>query len=630
MCKKIISSLLILAFINFLYGCYSQEKALTEELTSNEEKIMQVVFPDGIVIEFDEQGGSYTIIESGIEGKSTNGEKIILSFENIKELRLTDVSPVALNEIGDRKVTEVILNSDLIYAFNLAGGTYDKDQNKIVGVSADGLIISFKPNQIKEIHLEIPKTITKNELIENEDQLISSVIRLDNNIIIKFDDNKGRYVKQKAFISGTTTSNVKVTIDASEILYVMVERTDAVGTVFTTLSVIVGIALIIGIIAMATKESCPFIYSYDGEKFVFDAEPLGGATTQGLQRSELSKLEKIKETEGKYKIMVRNEVEETQYIDKLSLYVVDHDTSYEIYPDISCDIHAVKKLEGPLVAKDENGKDLTKFIEKPDNLYWQSKLPIEQPISQSNHRNQLNFAFQKPVDSKSAKLIINAGTTLWGSNMIREMLLLYGDSVDKWYNSIDSSVAAKETMMNFIEREELYLLKLWVKEDNGWKMQNIIQGGGPFVAETRSYDLDLSKVIGDTLFIKVNPPYGFWTMDYIAIEYDSYTSPNMNEAKMISARNNYNKEISEFLSAVDENYFAMPSVGDYFIVEFEVPDINKNLTRTIFLKSTGYYEIHLPKDQPIQTQKLYEIGFLPGKIVEYSNDLYKSWSEKRK
>ena len=380
MWKKIITSLLILAFINFLFGCYSHEKAYTEELVSNEEKIMKVVFPDGNVIEFDEQGGTYTVIESGIEGNSIIGEQIILPLGNIKELRLTEIRSVLLNELGDQKIAEVILKSDLVYQFNEAGGTYDKDQNKIVGLSSDSLIMSFNTNQIKEIHLEIPKTITKNELIENEDQLISSVIRLDNNVIIKFDDNKGRYVKHTAFITGTTASKVKATIDASEILYVMVERTDAIGTILTSFSIIVGIVMIIGIIAIATKESCPFIYSYDGEKFVFDAEPLGGATTQGLQRSELSKLEKIKETEGRYKIMVRNEVEETQYIDKLSLYVVDHDPGYEIYPDISCDIHAVKKLEGALLAKDENGKDLTKFIGKPDNLYWQSKLPIEHPF----------------------------------------------------------------------------------------------------------------------------------------------------------------------------------------------------------------------------------------------------------
>ena len=114
-----------------------------------------------------------------------------------------------------------------------------------------------------------------------------------------------------------------------------------------------------------TKESCPFVYSYDGEKFVFDAEPLGGATTRGLQRSELSKLESIKEVDRKYKIMVRNEVEETQYLDQLSLYVVDHSSDYEIYPDISCNIHSIKNLELPLFAEDENGKDLSKFIEKP-------------------------------------------------------------------------------------------------------------------------------------------------------------------------------------------------------------------------------------------------------------------------
>ena len=630
MCKKIIIGLLILAFINFLYGCYYQEKALPEELIINEEIITKVVFPDGNEVEFDQKGGTYTVIESGITGTSIYGEKIILLLENIKELRLTEVPSVPLEEIGNRKIAEVILTSDIFYRFNQAGGTYEIVQNKIQGVTLDGVSRSFPSEQIKEVHLESPSPIIgTDELKENENKLFSSVV-LINNRIIKFDDDKGRYIKQKAFISGKTISKEKITIDASEILYVMIERTDAAGTVLTSLAVVVGIAMIIGIVAMATKESCPFVYSYDGKKFVFDAEPLGGATTRGLQRSELSKLEKIEENDGKYKIMVRNEVEETQYIDKLSLYIVDHDPAYEIYPDLSCEILAVKKLEGVLVAEDENGRDLSKFIDKPDNLFWQSKLPIEEPISQSKHRHQLTITFPKPADSKSAKLIINAGTTLWGSNMIREMLLLYGDSVDKWYNSIDTSNIARETMKKFIEREELYLLKLWIKEADRWKMQNIIQGGGPFVTETRSYNLDLSNVNGDSLIIKLNPPYGFWTLDYIAVEYNSHTSPDMSEIEIASATDSYNTDISEILSNVDDNYLIMPLIGDYFIAEFEAPPLEKNLVRTIFLKSTGYYEIHLPKDQPIQSQKLYEIGFIPGKIVEYSNNRYKDWFNNNK
>jgi len=630
MCKKIISGFLIVTFINFLYGCYSQEKVLKEELVVNKEKIMKVVFPDGSVVSFNEDGGKFSRLESGIIGTSPTVEKIILPLEHIQEIRLNDVPSTPLSEVGNKIITEVIVNPNILYKFNQSGGIYYKDKIRIQGVLSDGQFVSLRPEQIREIHLGIPKTISSDELVKSDSTLISSVVLLNSNSIIKFDKDKGRYVKQKAFITGITTLNKKVTIDASDILYVMVERTDVVGTVFTTLAVIVGIVLVIGLIALATKESCPFIYSYDGEKYVFDAEPLGGATTSGLQRSELSKLESMKEVDGKYRIMVRNEVEETQYLDQLSLYVVDHSPDYEIYPDISCNIHSIKNLTTPLFSQDENGKDLSKFIEKPDNLYWQTKLPVEEPISQNNHRHQLTFAFPKPTDAENAKLIINAGTTLWGSNMIREMLLLYGNSVDDWYNSIDSSEIQKQSMMKFIEREELYLLKLWVKEADGWKMETIIQGGGPFVTETRSYDLDLSNVNSDTLFMKVNPPYGFWTMDYLAVEYESFPSPLMNETKIVSATDSYNSDISGILSSIDDNYVIMPSVGDYFIVEFEAPPLKENLVRTIFLKSTGYYEIHLPKDKPIRSQKLFEIGMLPGKIVEYSNDLYKDWLKRNK
>ena len=630
MFKKILTSLLIIAFINFLYGCYSQEKAFKEELVVNEEKIMKVVYPDGNVVDFNEQGATYFTIGSGIMGTSDKEKRIVLPINNIQEIRVNEAPSFSFSEVGNRIIKEVIINPDILYKFDQSGGIYDKELNRIKGVSLDGQPVTFKSEQVREVHLGDSKIISSTELENNDSVLISSVILSANNRVIKFNDEGGRYIKQKAFISGTTTTNELVQIDASDILYVMIEKTNVVGTVFVTLGVIVGIFVVIGLIAMATKESCPFVYSYDGEKFVFDAEPLGGATTRGLQRSELSKLESIKEVDGKYKIMVRNEVEETQYLDQLSLYVVDHSSDYEIYPDISCNIHSIKNLTTPLFSQDENGKDLSKFIEKPDNLYWQTKLPVEEPISQNNHRHQLTFAFPKPADAKNAKLIINAGTTLWGSNMIREMLLLYGNSVDDWYNSIDSSEIQKETMMKFIEREELYLLKLWVKEADGWKMQTIIQGGGPFVTETRSYDLDLSGITGDTLFIKVNPPYGFWTMDYLAIEYESFPTHLMTEAKIVSATDSYNSDISGILSFIDDNYVMMPLVGDYFIVEFEVPQLDENLVRTIFLKSTGYYEIHLPKDKPIQSQKLFEIGLLPGKIVEYSNDLYKNWYNNNK
>ena len=49
------------------------------------------------------------------------------------------------------------------------------------------------------------------------------------------------------------------------------------------------VAIIVGV-AAATKQSCPFVYSWDGKQYVFDAEPYGGAITRGLEKDDFSTL----------------------------------------------------------------------------------------------------------------------------------------------------------------------------------------------------------------------------------------------------------------------------------------------------------------------------------------------------
>ena len=89
--------------------------------------------------------------------------------------------------------------------------------------------------------------------------------------------------------------------------------------------------------------------------------------------------------------------------------------------------------------------------------------------------------------------------------MIREMQTLYGDYIDTWYNQIDNEGPAKEQMMEFVRNaEELYIMKAKIKEGDNWVHKTSINGGGPFIAETRTYDLDLEKVIGDTLFLQID------------------------------------------------------------------------------------------------------------------------------
>ncbi|MFC2085289.1 hypothetical protein ACFLS9_09545, partial [Bacteroidota bacterium] len=478
---------------------------------------------------------------------------------------------------------------------------------------------------VKEIHLQKPQILTPEEFNNNKDTFIAGLVLTKGQEVITFDDRGGEYIDKVAVIKGVAENKEEKNIDVNDIFYVRVERVNTAGTILANLGVIALAAGVLLLIALATKESCPFIYSYDGEKYVFDAEPLGGATTRGLQREEFSKLDYLKESDGKYKLLVRNEVEETQYLDELSLYVIDHNPEIEVVVDNEGNLHSIANPVPVIKMIDENHNDLIKFITEEDNIFWQSPLPNDESVSKLPERHKLTLSFNKPADVKSAKLIVNAGTSLWGSNMIREMLSLYGDKVDEWYDKIDNGGIELNQLMYFMEREELYLLKIYVKEKAGWSEQGLIKGGGPFISEKRVYNLDLSNVEGDSLLIQLNPPFGFWTIDYMALEFNDYIPSGYEEIKVASATDHLGENIDELISFRDGNYYIMPEVGNYFYLNFDAPSYNSLLKRTIFLKSYGYYKIHLSKDQPIQTKLLFDIATFPGKIVNYSLEKFMEW-----
>ena len=207
------------------------------------------------------------------------------------------------------------------------------------------------------------------------------------------------------------------------------------------------------------------------------------------------------------------------------------------------------------------------------------------------------------------------------------MLQLYGSSVDDYYKKIDEQESDYKQMMKFIEDEELYKLKYYTKNDDNWVLQGFINGGGPLISETRVYDLDLSNIKGDSVTIKINPPYGYWTVDYLAIQYDVYTTPNIEYMDLETAPNQDGIDIKETVKIKDNNYCIMPMVGDYFEAEYKEAESNSKFKTTYYLKSSGYYEIHLNKSLPFQFMTLSKFITEPGFIIKYSNERYREWEK---
>ena len=138
--------------------------------------------------------------------------------------------------------------------------------------------------------IKTSKQVAKEDLQEVEQ--ITEII-LPTGEVVVFDKPGARLLRQGNAIEGVTVpmfvgtvDGKKTAISLDDVLYVKVKRTDPAASVLATLGVLA--LVFVGAVAMiaATKESCPFVYSYDGERYVFDAEPLGGAVSKGLEKTD--------------------------------------------------------------------------------------------------------------------------------------------------------------------------------------------------------------------------------------------------------------------------------------------------------------------------------------------------------
>ena len=630
MLKKIVCCYLLMFFCNYFFGCYTSEN-ITKDKIMETQRIIEVVFQNGASIKFDRFGGKLEFDPEKVVGKDENGNDCILHLNGVKELR-TKLNTVDLNNLDGKKLAEITTDKNYQIVFDNEGGYYNKDSNMICGIDTEVRQRNINLEFVKAAFLNKPDTISINNLRSDKNIRIKQAIS-NNGIARTFDESGGVYQNGGYYVLGNTTDGNIAKINLDDILYARIEKFDAVNT---TIAVIVGVGIITLVaVAISSKpepqpkqESCPFVYSYDGEKYIFDAEPFGGAITKGLERLDYSRLEYLKEVDGKYKLKVSNEIDETQFVNGMSLLVVDHPSNTDAIVNNDDKIFITKNLQNIISATDENGKDISKFIENEDNIMWLTKMPVHFNNMNGKTRNQLTFAFKKPSGVDSVNLIINAGTSFWGSNMIREMLALYGNELDKWYRKIDEHGNDYMMIMSFLQREELYALKLYLKEKNGWVEKSLIGGGGPFISERRILPLDIRNVEGDMLFFRVNPPVGFWTFDYLALDYNENFNSKTTEVQASIAEDYLGNNIIADINQNDDKYYSMPKTGDYFNIEFDAPIKQQGMERTVFLKSTGYYKIHLPESDAPNFQELDKFAVQAGSIVEYSIEKYIEWNNK--
>lgn len=447
--------------------------------------------------------------------------------------------------------------------------------------------------------------------------------------------NDGKTYKALSAEEKENSIRFRVQLISPELISIPVAEVELLWTINnaplkTLVAVIGGFALVYGavrgLIALL-KESCPFIYSFDGREYIFDAEPYGGAICPGMQRTEWCNLEHLRPVTGKYRIKITNEVDETQRTDEVKLLVVDHPGGMLVAADETGGMHTFARPQPPDQAYDRDGNSITGRVAADDRLFWVTPENALDPETRNSMKDELTFEFRKPRDVRTVKILFNGCNTLWASQMLRRFLELRGNEVGAHYQMLNERGPFYQALMEWNRDAELYLLQLRVEKPSGWRTMGTMVGGGPFVSESKAYVVDIRDIPGDVLKIRLTPPAGFWMINHIAVDYSDDAPVQATELSAVQGEDSQGQDVLGLLDKTDGRYLEMPEIGNEASLVFEAPQLKNGLERSVFLKASGYYDIHLHAQGESQRGLLKRFREDPDFAIEYGLREYLEWQK---
>jgi hypothetical protein len=344
--------------------------------------------------------------------------------------------------------------------------------------------------------------------------------------------------------------------------------------------------------------SCPFLYSYDGEKnvFVADLYNRGILAVPGFrpQPEDYAKIEsdQLRPRDGLYRVQIAQEYDEISYLDKVALIAVDHTTGTDVYPSLlkadTGKIYTVSKtLTPPISAANENGKDILAQIAEKDGIYT------------SGAQNELNILDLNLGDlsaAKRTKLVVSAYTN-WDNDRVPKS--------DEQQNQIGRFIQVKDrngnwaTVFNDFEiiapagLPRTYVLDMtgkFLTSDYSVRIGFYPDVRFDYVgidtsAQQEIATINVPPVYADLHFRGYSELTGFPSVpDYYRFAQDppiGYSSPTGNFTRF--------GDVLPLLVDRDDKFVILHH-GDEISVNFQYLPVEEGMERDFFLYSWGYYK----------------------------------------
>lgn len=417
------------------------------------------------------------------------------------------------------------------------------------------------------------------------------------------------------------TGNNQVSIPVSSISKIEIYDKDTATTVGSYvlggLGIVAAAYILLTIIILLTKESCPFIYTWDGENYTFAGEIYSGSIHPPLERNDYLKLPTYAGQQT-YTLKITNEVREIQHTNLMELLVVDHPENTDILVDKYGKITTFSKVFAPMSATNLAGENITALVASKDNLFYQSNsASSELPL-----KDGVIMEFPGHGKAKTAKLAIHAKNSIVLDYMLGQFHDMFGSAYSRYMKKQKN---ASTDQMHQWSRNQGIPLSLYVERDGNWEFVDYYNVAGPMKHKDDVLSVPLNGNETDPLRMKLEFGNFFWEIDYASVDYSSEVQVKSHTLPVKTAITEDEKDITGFLQKSDNKYYTQPTMDNQAVVTFDMPELT-NQNRTVFLHSKGWYEIlREPEGKPdIEKLKAFRN---PGHFNQFVNQQIKKMEQ---
>ncbi len=346
---------------------------------------------------------------------------------------------------------------------------------------------------------------------------------------------------------------------------------------------------------LVTTKSCPHVYSFNGQGFRLDADPLAGAFLPGGERSDWDRLEHLQAVDGQYRLRIVDELKENNHIDDLSLWVVDHPRGTTVLPTVKGELLSLDDAAPPIRALDGQGHDVLAVVRSADDVAFAGHSADFADSLRTDPRERLRLTFKRPRAAGHAVLWLRAHNAPFAEDSYVRYMALMGPGSEMLLRLSQHSFSYPYRQRIGDEIRRLGL-PLWIRTGEGGGPAIEIGPVSPAVQRDFAVPVELPRAAEKTpqaedaekitLTLEMTPL--FWEIDQVQLASASPAASPL-RLRAQSAHTKSGRDVLAVVSSADAQRVSL-STGDYIEAVFAAPPVSPSSERTVVLDIRGYYE----------------------------------------